>query len=215
MESVGCFLTSRLLVGRECVEIMNPAFGRALQGQIALYDTVISTIQKQLTHIGSLESRLSAAWATWTQYKQEADRSDAIMASNKAVLFPGTPKHYYSTGFNTFDVIDERGVPQIYQTKDKVKWQPEKGDQHVYVTGDGAGGFIRYGKGGLKQYYTPDGLYRGEEDRTGNQVRVERNGNGEVTKITDAHGNLWTVSYTGKVITGISVTVNFTASGEG
>jgi hypothetical protein len=159
-----------------------------IREQIGKYTAALEEIPGQIARLEDMEAEHTTAVGEWEKIRAEAERAERVMAENRYVVFPGTPEYYYSTGFGTLNWIDEDGVIWQYRSSDGATWRAvDKRDRASYITMDG-GGYVRYGKEGVKDYYDSRGLWVRRENRVGVEVEAVRDGSGRIQELRTGNG---------------------------
>jgi YD repeat-containing protein len=136
-------------------------------------------------------------------------RGAALSALNRRVLFPGTPDYYEGVGNERLVLVDENGVPKVYEPAGRGVWLPASYPERLYERieskdGNGAetrAGFIWYGRGGMTREYNGDGLLIKATEPNGSAVELIRNAAGRIERMEGPHGAAWDFTYAGSLIT--------------
>jgi hypothetical protein len=136
---------------------------------------------------------------------------ERLSALNKYSVFPGSPSHYEIIGNGYLTLMDENGVPRVYEPVGAGVWLPISSPERfnmrlTSVNGGDAenlAGFLLSESGGRKKHYNGSGLLAGIIEPNGNRVEIIRDGNQKISQIKGPHGNVWTVEYNGQLISAI------------
>ena len=131
---------------------------------------------------------------------------------NRFSKFLGTPEYYENTGNGKLVLINESGVPRVFEAAGTGVWIPVNYPERLYerlesLNGGAAysqAGFVLSGRGGRQSFYDGFGLLIGVTELNGNHVELVRDANGRITKILGPHKNEWHISFNGEFINRIS-----------
>jgi len=160
-----------------------------------LYNSIYLPASRQLESLKSINSR-----------------GKLLAALNKYANFPGSPESYEGVGSEFLTVIDEGGVPRVFEPAGTGAWLPLNSPERLYMrltSADGKGadsvaGFVLEERGGRKMHYNGQGLLTGITELNGDHVEIVRNAEQKIALIKGPHGNEWAVEYSGNFIGAIN-----------
>ena len=144
--------------------------------------------------------------------RAKKQRSDELAALNQYVRFRGAPSYYEEIGSGMLTLIDENGIPIVFEPFETGVWKPVNYPEKLFLrleTRDRNGaesesGFLLYGKGGTVREYGGNGFLAKITKIDGTCTIISRDQTGRIKSITGPHFNEWKVNYAGNFISSIT-----------
>ena len=139
-------------------------------------------------------------------------KGERLAALNRHSRFLGTPEFFEAVGNESLVIINEDGVPIVFEPAGTGVWLPKHNPDRLHkrlesVDGGGAesvSGFVLFLRGGRTKHYDGYGMLVGVTELNENRVDLRRDGIGRVTRILGPHRNEWEVTHTGNFISVIT-----------
>ncbi|MCL2878840.1 MAG: DUF6531 domain-containing protein, partial [Treponema sp.] len=158
--------------------------------------------------------------------KSKKQRSDQLSALNQFARFAGQPSYYEEIGTDKLTLIDENGIPVVFEPAGTGIWKPVSNPEQLFMrieSKDGKGteskaGFLLYGRGGTVSEYDGNGLLAGITGLDGSSIKILRDDKARAIRITGPHNDEWQINYSGNFVSSITgpemTRINYGYSGD-